>query len=69
MEPLEQVLVTLLSHVHLSVPSSVDEKGNIKEIYWKVSGLQVPVVRQPAGDGKTPQAPLDIRLICDKDFL
>ena len=65
---IEQVLATLLSHVHLSLPSAVDENGNKKEIYWKMSGLQVPVVRAPAGDNATPQVPLDIRLIRDNDF-
>lgn len=57
----EQVLTTLLSTLHFSLPAE-------KEIYWKMNGLQVPVVRPPAGDGQTPQVPLKIRLVRDDDY-
>lgn len=58
----------MLSTLHFSLPSSVDENGNKKEIYWKMSALQVPVVRPPAGDNQTAQVPLDIRLLRKEDF-
>lgn len=57
----DQVLTTLLSTLHFSLPAE-------KEIYWKMNGLQVPVVRPPAGDGQTPQVPLKIRLVRDDDY-
>ncbi|KAF8522334.1 cytochrome P450 [Gautieria morchelliformis] len=65
---IKQILLTILSHVHLSLPASVDDNGHPKEIYWKMNGLQVPVVRTPAGFNSIPQVPLDIRLIRDADF-
>ncbi|KAI0922504.1 hypothetical protein AcW1_002875 [Taiwanofungus camphoratus] len=58
---LKQVLTTLLSNIHFSLPSD-------KEIYWKNNGLQVPVVRPPAGDFQTPQVPLNTRLVREDDF-
>nr|BAK09473.1 cytochrome P450 [Postia placenta] len=58
---MNQVLTTLLSTLHFSLPAE-------KEIYWKMNGLQVPVVRPPAGDGQTPQVPLKIRLVRDDDY-
>lgn len=58
---MKQVLTTLLSTLHFSLPAE-------KEIYWKMNGLQVPVVRPPAGDGQTPQVPLKIRLVRDDDY-
>ena len=39
-----------------------------KEIYWRIDGLQVPVVREPHGDFKTPQVPLVARLVTEGDF-
>ncbi|KIJ54811.1 hypothetical protein M422DRAFT_64043 [Sphaerobolus stellatus SS14] len=65
---LKQIVTTFLTHLHFSLPSSVDENGNKKDIYWKINGLQVPVVRPPAGDFSTPQVPLDVRLATDEDF-
>lgn len=62
---IEQVMATLLTVVHLSLPSTPDETGHIKEIYWKT----VPVVRPPSGDGQTPQVPLDVRLVREDDYL
>ncbi|KAF8518920.1 cytochrome P450 [Gautieria morchelliformis] len=63
-----QILLTILSHIYLSLPASVDDNGHPKEIYWKMSGLQVPVVRTPVGFNSIPQMPLDVRLIRDADF-
>lgn len=65
----EQVMATLLTAVHFSLPSTPDEAGHIKEIYWKTNAVQVPVVRSPAGDGQTPQVPLDVRLVREDDYL
>ncbi|KAF8514432.1 cytochrome P450 [Hysterangium stoloniferum] len=66
---IKQVIATLISHFDFSLPSALDGHGVKKEIYWKISALQVPVVRHPFGDGKTPSMPLDIRVICDDDFV
>ena len=64
----EQVLTTLISRIHFALPSTPDKNGHIKEVYWKVNGLQVPVVRPPAGDDVTAQVPLDLRLVESGDF-
>ncbi|KAF7969084.1 hypothetical protein HWV62_28328 [Athelia sp. TMB] len=66
---IKQILLTLLSKVHFALPSSVDETGRKKEIYWKMNGIDVPVVRPPLGDGQTGQLPLDLRLLRDDDFM
>jgi len=34
----------------------------MKEMQWKIKGLHIPVVKAPAGDGVTPQVPLNVRL-------
>ncbi|KAH9852228.1 cytochrome P450 [Lenzites betulinus] len=65
---IKQILSTLVTNIHFSLPSAVDEHGVRKEIYWRMDGLQVPVVREPHGDGKTTQVPLDIRLVTEADF-
>ncbi|KAI9461563.1 cytochrome P450 [Lactarius psammicola] len=65
---IKQIIATLISSMHFSLPSASDEHGNRKEIYWMMNGLQVPVVRAPFGDGKTSQVPLDIRRVCEEDF-
>ncbi|GJE85445.1 cytochrome P450 [Phanerochaete sordida] len=64
----KQVLATLLPRLHFAPPSAVDERGNKKEVYWMMSGPQIPVVRPPFGDGTTAQVPLDVRLARDEDF-
>lgn len=64
----EQVVVALLSRLHFSLPGTPDERGQLKEIYWKISALQVPVVRPPSGDGVAPQVPLEVRRVRDDDF-
>ncbi|EIM82072.1 cytochrome P450, partial [Stereum hirsutum FP-91666 SS1] len=66
---MKQVMATLLTVVHFSLPSTPDETGHIKEIYWKTNAVQVPVVRPPSGDGQTPQVPLDVRLVREDDYL
>ncbi|KAI0323815.1 cytochrome P450 [Cubamyces sp. BRFM 1775] len=60
---IKQVLATLLSTMHFALPSATDAAGNRKEIYWRMDGLQVPVVLPPHGDATTAQVPLDIRVI------
>ncbi|KAL1949048.1 hypothetical protein VTO73DRAFT_10854 [Trametes versicolor] len=66
---IKQILSTLVLNMHFALPSAVDENGVKKEIYWRIDGLQVPVVLAPHGDGKTTQVPLDIRLVRGEDFL
>jgi len=34
-----------------------------------MNGLQVPVVRPPAGDNVTAQVPLDLRRVREEDFM
>ncbi|THH27655.1 hypothetical protein EUX98_g6535 [Antrodiella citrinella] len=59
---IKQVLTTLLSTLHFS--PSPD-----KEIRWMYNNFQTPVVRPPAGDGKTRQVPLNIRMVNRGDFV
>ncbi|KAI0676385.1 cytochrome P450 [Trametes maxima] len=66
---IKQILSTLVSTMHFALPSAIDENGMRKEIYWRMDGLQVPVVRPPHGDFKTSQVPLDVRLATAGDFL
>ena len=61
--------MTLISNLHFSLPSATSDEGVRKEIYWRMDGLQVPVVLPPHGDGKTTAVPLDIRPVRDSDFL
>ncbi|KAH9063911.1 cytochrome P450 [Lactarius vividus] len=65
---IKQIIATLISNMHFSLPSATDVHGNRKEIYWMMNGLQVPVVRAPFGDGKTSQVPLDVRTVREEDF-
>ncbi|OJA12274.1 hypothetical protein AZE42_08148 [Rhizopogon vesiculosus] len=66
---MKQVLTTLVPRIHFALPKSPDEDGHVKEIYWKMNGLQVPVVRPPAGDNVTAQVPLDLRRVREDDFM
>ncbi|TBU25896.1 cytochrome P450 [Dichomitus squalens] len=66
---IKQIISTLVTKMHFSLPSAVDEAGVRKEIHWRMDGLQVPVVRPPHGDLATMQVPLDIRLLKEDDFL
>ncbi|KAI0631208.1 cytochrome P450 [Trametes polyzona] len=65
---IKQILSTLVTNMHFALPSAIDEHGMRKETYWRMDGLQVPVVREPRGDGKTAQMPLEIRLVREEDF-
>ncbi|OCH90422.1 cytochrome P450 [Obba rivulosa] len=65
---MKQILTTLLSAMHFALPAGTDAHGHRKEIRWKMNGLQVPVLEPPAGDGRTPQVPLDARRVCPTDF-
>lgn len=65
----EQVLATLLPRMHFSLPTVTDGHGNRKEIYWNMSGPQIPTVRPPFGDGISAQVPLDIRRVKPEDFI
>ncbi|KAH9941732.1 cytochrome P450 [Epithele typhae] len=56
----------LVTPPHLS---AVDKNGVRKEIYWRIDGLQIPVVGEPHGDFKSPQVPLDVRVVIDSDYL
>lgn len=60
---IKDVLATLLPAIHFALPSERDGNGNVKEIHWKMSGLHIPVVKAPAGDGETPHLPLSMRLV------
>ncbi|KAI0292497.1 cytochrome P450 [Multifurca ochricompacta] len=66
---IKQIITTLISSMHFSLPSLRDDEqgNNKKEIYWKMNGLQVPVVQPPFGDGKTSQVPLDIRVVREEE--
>ncbi|RPD61378.1 cytochrome P450 [Lentinus tigrinus ALCF2SS1-6] len=65
---IKQIISSLLCQLHFSLPSAMDADGVRKEIYWRMDGLQVPVVRPPHSDLKTMQCPLDIRLVQSSDF-
>lgn len=64
----KQVLATLLPRLHFALPSATNADGRKKEIYWKMSGPQIPVVQPPFGDGMSPQVPLDVRCVETEDF-
>ncbi|KAJ8581364.1 hypothetical protein M405DRAFT_627868 [Rhizopogon salebrosus TDB-379] len=66
---IKQVLTTLVPRIHFALPASPNEDGHVKEIYWKMNGLQVPVVRPPCGDDVTVQVPLDLRRVREGDFV
>jgi len=54
--------------VHFTLPTDPGDDGHIKEIEWKMKGFHIPVVKPPAGDGMTPQVPLNVRLVQEEDF-
>ncbi|KAJ8496209.1 hypothetical protein ONZ51_g1254 [Trametes cubensis] len=66
---IKQILATLLSTMHFTLPTAEDVEGKRKKIYWRMDGLQVPVILPPCGDPKTAQVPLNIRLAKGGDFL
>ncbi|KAI0047420.1 cytochrome P450 [Auriscalpium vulgare] len=55
---MKQVIASLISVMHFSPP----------EIYWRMDGFQVPVLRSPTGIDTEAQMPLSIRLVRDTDF-
>ncbi|TFK83083.1 cytochrome P450 [Polyporus arcularius HHB13444] len=65
---MKQIISTLVCQLHFSLPSAANFDGVKKEVYWRMDGLQVPVVRPPHGDLKTMQCPLDIRLVQHSDL-
>ncbi|KAG2153237.1 cytochrome P450, partial [Suillus clintonianus] len=65
---LKQVLATLVLRLHFSLPTERNAQGHVKEIQWKLQAFHIPVVKPPAGDGVTPQVPLNVRLVKKDDF-
>jgi len=53
--------------LHVAFPTEPD--GHVKEIEWKLKPLHIPVVNPPAGDGITPQVPLNLRHVTEEDFV
>lgn len=66
---LKQVLATLVLRLHFSLPTEQNAHGHVKEIEWKLQAFHIPVVKPPAGDGLTPQVPLNVRLVKKDDFI
>ncbi|KAG1746408.1 cytochrome P450 [Suillus lakei] len=66
---LKQVLATLVLRLHFSLPVERNAQGHVKEIQWKLQAFHIPVVKPPAGDGITPQVPLNVRLVTKDDFI
>ncbi|KAG2153235.1 cytochrome P450 [Suillus clintonianus] len=66
---IKQVLATLVLRLHFSLPTERNAQGHVKEIQWKLKGFHIPVVKSPAGDGVTPQVPLNVRQVREEDFI
>ncbi|KAG1854210.1 cytochrome P450 [Suillus subalutaceus] len=66
---LKQVIATLVMRLHFSLPTERNAQGYVKEIQWKLQAFHIPVVKPPAGDGVTPQVPLNVRLVKEDDFI
>lgn len=66
---LKQVIATLVLRLHFSLPTEPNTQGHVKEIQWKLRAFHIPVVKPPAGDGVTPQVPLNVRLVKKDDFI
>ncbi|KAI0754400.1 hypothetical protein C8Q80DRAFT_1138859 [Daedaleopsis nitida] len=47
---IKQVLSTLVPALHFALPTALDAHGVTNEIYWRMVGIPVPVVRPPHGD-------------------
>jgi hypothetical protein len=65
---IKQVLATLILRLHVALPANPNPLGHVKEIEWKLRVFHIPVVKRPAGDGVTPQVPLNVRLVREEDF-
>lgn len=64
----KEILAALILRLHFALPSDPDANGHIKEIQWKLKAFHTPVVKSPAGDGVTPQVPLNVRMVREDDF-
>lgn len=64
----EEILAALILRLHFALPADPDANGHIKEIEWKLKAFHTPVVKSPAGDGVTPQVPLNVRVVREDDF-
>ncbi|KAG2150531.1 cytochrome P450 [Suillus clintonianus] len=65
---MKEILAALMLRLHFVLPTDPDANGHIKEIQWKLKVFHTPVVKLPAGDGVTPQVPLNVRLVQEEDF-
>ncbi|KAG2347625.1 cytochrome P450 [Suillus weaverae] len=65
---MKEILAALILRLHFALPTDPDANGHIKEIQWKLKAFHTPVVKSPAGDGVTPQIPLNIRMVREEDF-
>ncbi|KAG1879867.1 cytochrome P450 [Suillus subluteus] len=66
---IKEILAALILRLHFSLPTDPDANGHIKEIEWKLKAFHTPVVKSPAGDGVTPQVPLNVRMVREEDFV
>lgn len=65
---IKEILAALILRLHFALPTDPDANGYIKEIQWKLKAFHTPVVKAPAGDGVTPQVPLNVRMVREEDF-
>ncbi|KAG0707410.1 cytochrome P450, partial [Suillus ampliporus] len=65
---MKEVLAALMLRLHFGLPTDPDANGDVKEIQWKLNAFFTPIVKTPAGDGVTPQVPLNVRLVREEDF-
>lgn len=63
----EQILATLLPEVHFALP--VDDAGIKKDVRWEMNGVDVPTVKLSTGEIRKGELPLDLRLVCESDFI
>ncbi|KAG0706161.1 cytochrome P450 [Suillus ampliporus] len=66
---MKEVLAALMLRLHFGLPTDPDANGDVKEIQWKLNAFFTPIVKTPAGDGVTPQVPLNVRLVREEDFI
>ncbi|KAG1818048.1 cytochrome P450 [Suillus subaureus] len=66
---MKEILAALILRLHFALPTDPDANGHIKEIQWKLKAFHTPVVKSPAGDGVTPQVPLNVRVVREEDFV
>ncbi|KAG0694944.1 cytochrome P450 [Suillus ampliporus] len=66
---MKEILAALMLRLHFGLPTDSDANGYTKEIQWKLEAFFTPVVKTPAGDGVTPQVPLNVRLVREEDFI